>query len=171
MPGGMVHSARTARAASINWTATASASEADSASCMNSPSAIVCTFTMSPNRWISMSASRRRGASRGSETETATIAMGSSSGRLCSNSDRGRLPRGPGIPRSGEPKNLDLDRLAFDANSGKLDEVEASIELTARIAADEDVRAEFLGEALDARGQVDRVADQRIGMALGAADV
>src|SRR5215510_13622832 len=75
------------------------------------------------------------------------------------------------MPGSGEPIDLDFERLALDANRGKLDEVEASIELTARVPADEDVRAEFLGEALDARGQVDRVADQRVGMALGAADV
>src|SRR6266850_1235784 len=72
---------------------------------------------------------------------------------------------------SGEPINLNLQRLTLDANRRELDELEASVKLTASVPADEDVGAKFLGEALDARGQVDRIADQGVGVPLGAADV
>src|SRR6266508_6184185 len=75
-------------------------------------------------------------------------------------------PRG-----SGEAVDLDLERLSLDAHGGKRDQLEAAVESSARITADEDVRAEFLVEILNPRRQVDRIADEGIRVSLRAPDV
>src|SRR5207253_1080799 len=72
--------------------------------------------------------------------------------------------------RSRDAEDLHLGRLALHAHGRQRVERHAAVEPPRGGAADEDVGADLLGESLDARGEIDGVADERVGEPLAAAD-